>query len=123
MSSSDPSVPIDVDLGRSTNGVWLVKMPKYLSQILNDHADIGPNGEVGRLVKRTLQSGKGSSSTVAGGAKTQEVAFCLSDQVMERLKEQNKSKKDFKLPPQEHRFWSDCERRPRSRSFYSRLSV
>ena len=49
MSTNDPSNPIDVDLTRSTSGVWLVKMPKYLSQILNDYGDGAINGEVGRL--------------------------------------------------------------------------
>lgn len=110
MSSTDPSVPIDVDVSRASSGVWLVKMPKYLSQILNDHADVAPNGEVGRLVKRTLQTGKGAASTVASGPKTQEVAFCLSDQVMDRLKEQSKSK-DFQMPPREHRFWFELHLR------------
>ncbi|CAF4036683.1 unnamed protein product, partial [Adineta steineri] len=39
MSTIDPSNAIDVDLTRSTSGVWLVKMPKYLSQILTDYGD------------------------------------------------------------------------------------
>jgi hypothetical protein len=104
MSTNDPSSPIDVDLTRSTSGVWLVKMPKYLSQILNDHAEGAINGEVGRLVKRPPQTGKGSAPAPPGGRSSQDVVFCLNDQIMERLKQENPSK-DYKLPPKEHRFW------------------
>ncbi|CAF0774416.1 unnamed protein product [Rotaria sordida] len=100
MSTNDPSVPIDVDLTRSTNGVWLVKMPKYLSQILNDYGDVANNGEIGRLVKRPAPIGKGSTAT---SARAQDVFFCLNDQIMEKVKEKNKSQ-DFQLPPREHRF-------------------
>jgi hypothetical protein len=108
MSTNDPSNPIDVDLTRSTSGVWLVKMPKYLSQVLNDYGDGAINGEVGRLIKRppattTTTTGKSSTPTAAGG-RTQDVFFCLSDQIMEKLKEKNPSK-DYQIPPREHRFW------------------
>ena len=107
MSANDPSVPIDVDLTRSTNGVWLVKMPKYLSQILEEHGDGGINGEVGRLIRRppAPATGKGTTSTAsATSAKTQEVFFTLSDQIMEKLREKNPSK-DYQPPPREHQFW------------------
>jgi hypothetical protein len=106
MSTNDPSNPIDVDLTRSTSGVWLVKMPKYLSQILSDYADDAVNGEVGRLIKRPpapIPAGKGSMPTPAGG-RTQDVFFSLNDHIMEKLKEKNPSK-DYQLPPREHRFW------------------
>jgi hypothetical protein len=101
MSTSDVSPSINVDLTRSTGGVWLVKMPKYLSQILNDHADETINGEVGRLIQPP-SSAKGSTSTVAG-ARSQDVVFRLNDEIMKKLKEKNPSK-DYKLPPREHRF-------------------
>jgi hypothetical protein len=102
MSTIDPSIPIDVDLTRSNGGVWLVKMPKYLSQILNDHANSTPSGEVGRLVTRSFQTNKGATSSRTTG-KPPEATFCLNEQVLERLKQQNESK-DFQLPPREHRF-------------------
>jgi len=103
MSTNDPSVPIDVDLTRSTNGVWLVKMPKYLSQILDEHSDGAINGEVGRLIRRAPQpSGKGSTPATAGG-RSQDVFFCLNDQIMEKLREKNPSK-DYQPPPREHQF-------------------
>lgn len=105
MSTNDPSVPIDVDITRSTNGVWLVKMPKYLSQILDEHSDTAINGEVGRLVRRpaATPSGKGSTAAATSG-RAQDVFFCLNDQIMDKLREKNPSK-DYKLPPQEHQFW------------------
>jgi len=105
MSTNDPSVPIDVDLTRSTNGVWLVKMPKYLSQILDEYSEGAVNGEVGRLIRRApaAASGKGSTPAAAGG-RSQDVFFCLNDQIMERLREKNPSK-DYQLPPREHQFW------------------
>jgi hypothetical protein len=105
MSTNDPSVPIDVDLTRSTNGVWLVKMPKYLSQILDEYGDGALNGEVGRLIRRPTQpsSGKGSTPAAAGG-RTQDVIFSLNDQILDKLREKNPSK-DYQLPPREHQFW------------------
>jgi hypothetical protein len=103
MSTNDPSVPIDVDLTRSTSGVWLVKMPKYLSKILDEYGDGAINGEIGRLVRRPPAPSKGSTSTTAGG-RSQEVFFCLNDQIMEKLREKNPSK-DYQLPPREHQFW------------------
>lgn len=106
MSSNDPAVPIDVDLTRSMNVVWLVKMPKYLSEILNEHAGAMPNHEVGRLVKRTLPSNSNTTTTSSGtsGGKPTEATFCLSEKLMERLAQTHKGT-DFKMPPQEHRFW------------------
>ncbi|CAF2073229.1 unnamed protein product [Rotaria magnacalcarata] len=103
MSATDPSVPIDVDVTRSTSGVWLVKMPKYLSQILNEYSDGSINGEIGRLVRRpAVLTGKGSTSAAAG-VRTQDVFFCLNDQIMDKIKEKSQSK-DEQLPPREHRF-------------------
>ena len=105
MSTNDPSVSIDVDLTRSTSGVWLVKMPKYLSQILNEYADGTNNSEIGRLVRRPQSANKGSTTTTTTvGGRPQDVFFCLSDQIIEKLKEKNSSK-DYQLPPREHRFW------------------
>ena len=105
MSANDPSVPIDVDLTRSTNGVWLVKMPKYLSQILEEYGEGAINGEVGRLIRRPQAAGKGTTSTApATGARSQDVFFCLNDQIMEKLREKNPSK-DYQPPPREHQFW------------------
>jgi hypothetical protein len=106
MSANDPSVPIDVDLTRSTNGVWLVKMPKYLSQILDEYGDGTNNGEVGRLIRRApTTTGKGTTPAAsATGGRSQEVFFCLNDQIMEKLREKNPSK-DYQLPPREHHFW------------------
>lgn len=104
MSANDPSVPIDVDLSHSTNGVWLVKVPKYLSQVLDEYGDGSMNGEVGRLVRRsTAAASKGTTST-GSGARAQDVFFCLNDQVMDKLREKNPSK-DYQLPPREHQFW------------------
>lgn len=103
MAASDPSVSIDVDLTRSTSGVWLVKMPKYLSQILNEYGDGAINGEVGRLVKRPPAPGSKPSVPAPPGGRSQEVFFCLNDQIMEKLREKNPSK-DYQLPPREHRF-------------------
>jgi hypothetical protein len=104
MSANDPSVPIDVDLTRSTNGVWLVKMPKYLSQILDEYGDGAMNGEVGRLIRRAPTVGKGNTPATAAGGRSQDVFFCLNDQIMEKLREKNPSK-DYQLPPREHQFW------------------
>lgn len=103
MSANDPTVPIDVDLSHSTSGVWLVKVPKYLSQILDKYGDGSMNGEVGRLVRRPTTAGKGTTSTGSGG-RAQDVFFCLNDQVLEKLREENPSK-DYQLPPREHQFW------------------
>jgi hypothetical protein len=103
MSTNDPSVPIDVDLTRSTNGVWLVKMPKYLSQILDEYGEGAVNGEVGRLIRRPPAAGKGSVPAPAGG-RAHDVFFSLNDQIMEKLREKNPSK-DYQLPPREHQFW------------------
>jgi hypothetical protein len=106
MSTNELTNPVDVDLTRSTSGVWLVKMPKYLSQILNDYADDAVNGEVGRLIKRApapAPIGKGSAPVPPGG-RTQDVFFALNDQILEKLREKNPSK-DYQLPPREHRFW------------------
>lgn len=96
----------EVDLTRSMNAVWLVKMPKYLSEILNEHAGAMPNNEIGRLVKRTLPTGPGASAIVppTASGKPQEATFCLSDKMMERIEQTHKGS-DFKMPPQEHRFW------------------
>lgn len=104
MSSSDPSVPIDVDLTRSTSGVWLVKMPKYLSQILEEYGDTAVNGEIGRLIRRpSTATGKGSTAAPAGG-RSQDVFFSLNDNIMEKVREKNPSK-EYKPAPQEHQFW------------------
>jgi transcription initiation factor TFIIF subunit beta len=100
MLTNNPSVPIDIDLTRSTSGVWLVKMPKYLSQILDEQSGGAINGDVGRLIKPPVRVTKGST---AAAGRPQDVVFRLNDQVMERLKQQNPSK-DYQLPPQEHRF-------------------
>ncbi|CAF1497170.1 unnamed protein product, partial [Didymodactylos carnosus] len=88
--------PINIDLSHSTCGVWLVKMPKYLSQILNDYGESMPGGEVGRLVK------KNSTNTNVGPSKAQDVVFRLNDHIFERLKQQNPTIEQ--LPPREHRF-------------------
>ncbi|CAF4229249.1 unnamed protein product, partial [Rotaria magnacalcarata] len=81
-----------------------VKMPKYLSQILNEYSDGSINGEIGRLVRRpAVLTGKGSTSAAAG-VRTQDVFFCLNDQIMDKIKEKSQSK-DEQLPPREHRFW------------------
>lgn len=106
MSSGDITKPIDVDMTRSMNAVWLVKMPKYLSEILNENANAMTNNEIGRLVKRTLPTGQNSSSASSSttGGKPQEATFCLSDKLLERLEQTHKGS-DFKMPPQEHRFW------------------
>ena len=101
MSTNDSFTPIDVDLTRSTGGVWLVKMPKYLSQILTDHANGMINGEVGHLIQPPPPS-KGSTSSTGGG-RSQDVIFRLNDQIMKELKQKNPSK-DYRIPPQEHRF-------------------
>ncbi|CAF1526575.1 unnamed protein product [Adineta steineri] len=104
MSTSDPSTAIDVDLTRSTNGIWLVKVPKYLSQILSEYGDSAINGEVGRLVLRPPSQKSGKEATkMSPAARTKDVSFCLNDQIMKKIKEKNSSK-DYKLPPQEHRF-------------------
>ncbi|CAF1668742.1 unnamed protein product [Adineta ricciae] len=100
MSANDLSPKIDVDVKRSTTGVWLVKMPKYLSQILNDYGDSCVNGEIGRLIKppqSQLAKSSGSAERVQG------VSFCLNDQIMKKIQERNPSK-DFQMPPREHRF-------------------
>ncbi len=96
MAGTDPTVPIDVDLTRSTSGVWLVKMPKYLSQILDEYGDGAMNGEVGRLIRRPPPPGKNPTPASAGG-RSQDVFFSLNDQIMEKLREKNPSK-DYQLP-------------------------
>jgi transcription initiation factor TFIIF subunit beta len=100
MSTNDASNSIDVDLTRSAGGVWLVKMPKYLSQILSDHADGTITGEVGHLIQSLPSASRGSTAV---GPRSQDVVFRLTDQIMGKLKEKNRSK-DYKIPPQEHRF-------------------
>jgi len=105
MSNSDISQPIDVDLTRSSSGVWLVKMPKYLSNVLEEYGDGTLNGDIGRLIRRpqtTTTTTKTASSSATGGRQN-EVIFSLNDQIMDRLREKNPSK-DFKLPPREHQF-------------------
>lgn len=103
MSANDPSVPIDVDLTHSVSGVWLVKVPKYLSKILDDYGDGTANGEVGRLVRRSGTAGKSNPSTGSTG-RAQDVFFCLNDQILDKLREENPTK-DYQLPPREHQFW------------------
>ena len=106
MSAGEKLPSFEVDVTRSMNAVWLVKMPKYLSEILNEHAGAMPNNEIGRLVKRTLPTGPGAPAIVppTSGGKPQEATFCLSDKLMERIEQMHKGS-DFKMPPQEHRFW------------------
>lgn len=104
MSNTDLSVPIDVDLTRSTSGVWLVKMPKYLSTILEEYGDGAINGEIGRLIRRppTTTSKTPNTSTTSG--RSQEVIFSLNEQIMDKVREKAKSTGD-KVPPREHQFW------------------
>ena len=103
MSTIDPAAPIDVDLSGSNSGAWLVKMPKYLSQILSEHSSACTNGEVGRLIRKPAAAPSTTASSSTTG-KVQEVTFCLSEEIIERIKKQNPYA-DFQMPPREHRFW------------------
>ena len=104
MLANDPSVPVDVDLTHSTSGVWLVKVPKYLSQILDEYGDGTAGGEVGRLVRRPGAAAAKSNTSVGSGGRAQDVFFCLNDQIMDKLREKNPSK-DYQPPPRDHQFW------------------
>ena len=96
MSASDPSVPIDVDLTRSTSGVWLVKMPKYLSQILNEYGDDASNGEIGRIVRRPTPTSKAATSGAAAG-RAMDVFFCILKNIRLTYLENILSSKHFSL--------------------------
>lgn len=102
MSTNDPSVPIEVDTNRANCGAWLVKMPKYLSQILNEHGNKVPNGEIGKLIRRPVAGTKGATSSTAS-SKTPEVTFRLSDAIIERVRNSSQNS-ESQMPQREHRF-------------------
>lgn len=77
----------DLDLTTAAKGVWLVKVPKYVSDCWKKASR---GAEIGKLV---------FSKTKAGPGKHPEATFCLSEQLLADIEE-----KDGETIPAEHSF-------------------